>query len=195
MAAALRGTLLPLCGGGVPLALGHGVMRRTLLHASLLTVLCIALSVVTVLLTGCGTLARGLHIVNPRYTIRDVRPRIDVAIPLAASSIDFDFMLGVDNPNSVGLRLDRLDFDIFINDNPIADGFTSERVAIPAHGFSEVPFRVRVGYGNIRNIWREITDMVKGDRARYEVRGRAWYDTPIGQLQFPVHIVRGGERR
>jgi len=153
------------------------------------------LSLITILLTGCGSLVRRLHIVNPTYTIRDLRPRIDLAIPLAASSIDFDFTLGVDNPNPVRLRLDRLDFNVFINDHPIVDGYTSDRISIPARGYGDVPVRVRVGYRNIRNIWREVVGMVRGNRARYEVRGRAWYDTPIGQLQFPVSVFRNGSPR
>lgn len=168
-------------------------MRRHLLYAALLTALCIILGTASILLTGCSTLARGLNIVNPTYSIRDVRPRVDIAIPLSASSIDFDFMLGVDNPNPVGLRLDRLDFNVFINGNSIADGFTNSRVGIPARGYGDVPFRVRVGYSNIRNIFREVADMVQGNRARYEVRGRAYYNTPIGQLQFPVSVFHGGD--
>jgi hypothetical protein len=35
--------------------------------------------------------------------------------------------------------------------------------------------------------------MVQGNRARYEVRGRAYYNTPIGQLQFPVSVFHGGD--
>lgn len=170
-------------------------MRRNLVYASLFTALCLALGVASVLVTGCSTLARGLNIINPSYSIRDVRPRVDIAIPLSASSIDFDFMLGVDNPNSVGLRLDRLDFNVFVDDNPIVDGFTNERINIPARGFGEVPFRARVGYSSIRNIFRQVADLVQGNRARYEVRGRAYYNTPVGQLQFPVSVFHGGSGR
>ena len=170
-------------------------MRRTLAYGTLLTALCIALGMASILLTGCSMLARRLKIVNPTYSIRDIRPRVDIAIPLSASSIDFDFMLGVDNPNSVGLRLDRLDFNVFVNDNPIVDGFTNDRINIPARGYGDVPFRIRVGYGNIRSIFRQVADLVRGNRARYEVRGRAYYSTPIGQLQFPVSVFRGGSGR
>jgi LEA14-like dessication related protein len=188
-----------ICGAsplnGLRLALAQRHMRPNLVYASLLTALCIALGVVSVLMTGCSTLARGLNIVNPTYSIRDIRPRVDIAFPLSASSIDFDFMLGVDNPNSVNLRLDRLDFNVFVNDNPIVDGYTNDRIDIPAHGYGNVPFRVRVGYSNIRDIFRQVADLVQGNRARYEVRGRAYYNTPIGQLQFPVSVFRSSSSR
>jgi LEA14-like dessication related protein len=171
------------------------VMRRDVAGVTLLTTLCIALAAVSLIFSGCSTIARGLHIVNPTYSIRDIRPRVDIAIPLAASSIDFDFMLGVDNPNSVGLRLDRFDFKVLINDNPVAEGFTNDRIEVPAHGYGNVPVRVRVGYSNIRNIFREVADLVHGNGARYEVRGRAYYSTPIGELQFPVKVFRRGSER
>src|SRR5438309_4777347 len=75
------------------------------------------LAVLTLSTTGCGSVARALDIVNPRYSIQNIRPRVDIALPLSASTIDFDFDLGVDNPNSVGLRLDQVDFELFVNND------------------------------------------------------------------------------
>ena len=168
-------------------------MKLTLLHATLLTGLCIALAVVTITLSGCRSLAN-LVIENPRYSIREVRPRVDIAIPLSASAIDFDFTIGIDNPNSVGIRLDRLDFNLRVNDNPILDSVSDQGIEIPARGYGDVRLRTRVGYNNIRNLWREVLDLVQGQRARYEIRGNAYFNTPIGQKRFPVTIY-STERR
>src|SRR5204863_8547814 len=121
-------------------------------------------------LSGCSSLAKTLNIVNPSYSIRDIRPHVAIGLPLSASSIDFDFDLGVDNPNAVGLRLDRVDFDILVNDNPILSQVRSDQgVHIPARGVGNVHLKTRVGYQNIRNIWREVTDLINGNRARYEI--------------------------
>ena len=162
-------------------------MKRSLTSASLLTCLCIGLAVMSVLVSGCQTL-RNLNIQNPRYTIRDIRPRVDVAIPLSASSIDFDFTVGIDNPNPVGIKLDRLDFDLFINDSRILDSVSEQRIDIPANRYGEIRLRTRVGYSNLRNLFNEIVDVVRGNRARYEIRGNAYYDTPVGRLKFPVTV-------
>jgi LEA14-like dessication related protein len=165
-------------------------MKRTLVYASLLTVLCLVLGFVTLSLAGCSSVARALNIVNPSYSIRDIRPRVDIALPLSASSIDFDFTLGVDNPNSVGLRLDRVDFDLLINENPVMNSVSNDpRVEIPPRGFGNVHLRTRVGYDNLRSIFREVADVVQGNRARYTIRGNAYYDTPIGQMRFPVTVL------
>src|SRR6185369_16097877 len=165
-------------------------MKRTLFIAVILTAACLGLGLLTFSLSGCSSVARALNIVNPSYSIRDIRPRVDIAIPLSASSIDFDFTLGVDNPNSVGLRLDRVDFDLLINDNPVLNSISRDpRIDIPARGIGDVHLTTRVAYNNVRSIFREIADVVQGNRARYQIRGNAYYNTPVGQMRFPVTVV------
>jgi LEA14-like dessication related protein len=165
-----------------------GVMKRNLTLGSLLAGLCIAAGIASLLLSGCAAVMSALDIQNPRYTIRDIRPRIDVAIPLSSSSIDIDFALEVDNPNSVGLRLDQIDFNLFINDTRVLDSISQQNINIPANGRGDVNLRTRIGYQNIRSLWGEIVDVVRGNRARYELRGNAYYNTPVGRLKFPVSV-------
>lgn len=163
-------------------------MKRTLTFATFLAALCIALGLATLSLTGCSTVASALNIQNPRYSFRDIRPHVNVALPLSASSIDFDFVVAVDNPNSVGLRLDALDFSLFVNDSRLLDSNSQQRIQIPARGVGDVHLSARVGYANIQNIFREVADVIQGNRARYELRGNAHYNTPVGQLTFPVTV-------
>src|SRR5689334_11431671 len=135
---------------GNPFAPPPGVMRRQLAFGMVLTVLCICAGLAALLLSGCSSVARALNIENPKYSIRDVRPRVDIALPLSASSIDIDFNVEVDNPNSVGLRLDRIDFDLFINDSRIMDSVSSQNVRIPANGRGDVRLSTRINYQSIR---------------------------------------------
>jgi LEA14-like dessication related protein len=162
-------------------------MRRTLTLGSFLAFLSMAAGL-ALLLSGCAALQSALNIENPRYNIRNIHPRIDIAIPLSASSIDIDFALEVDNPNSVGLRLDQIDFNLFINDSRVLDSISQQNINIPANGRGDVQLRTRIGYQNIRSLWSEIVDMVRGERARYEIRGNAYYQTPVGRLKFPVTV-------
>jgi LEA14-like dessication related protein len=163
-------------------------MKRTLPIASFLAAVSIVCGVAVFLLSGCAAVQSALNIENPRYAIRDIRPRVDIAIPLSASSIDIDFNLEVDNPNTVGLRLDQLDFNLFINDTRVLDSVSRQGLRIPANGVGDVQLRTRIGYNNIRSLWTEIVDIVRGQRARYELRGNAYYDTPVGRLKFPVTV-------
>ena len=163
-------------------------MKRTLPLATLLTAVSIGSGIAVFLLSGCAAIQSALDIQNPRYAIRDIRPRVDIAIPLSASSIDIDFNLEVDNPNDVGLRLDQLDFNLFINDTRVLDSVSRQDIRIPANGIGDVQLQTRIGYQNVRNLWNEIVDIVRGQRARYELRGNAYYDTPVGRLKFPVTV-------
>ena len=99
-----------------------------------------------------------------------------------------DFALEVDNPNSVGLRLDQIDFNLFINNNRVLDSVSQQDLRIPANGRGDVNLRTRIGYQNVRSLWDEIVNVVRGNRAKYELRGNAYYDTPVGRLKFPVSV-------
>jgi LEA14-like dessication related protein len=169
-------------------------MKRPLVYAVFLTLLCIVLGAATLTLNGCSSLAHTLNIVNPTYSIRDIRPHIAIALPLSASTIDFNFDLGVDNPNNVGLRLSGVDFDLLVNDNQILRSTSTEPVRIPARGLGLVHLRTSVGYGDIHPLWSQITELIRGEHARYQIRGNAYYDTPLGRLTFPVTVYSRRER-
>ena len=159
-------------------------MKRTLIPATLLTVSCILM----LTLSGCRSLFVG-EIVNPSYKLRSVAPHVAFALPLSASAIDLDFTIVVDNPNAIGLRLDWLDFDLAINDTPILTSVRAEQgVNIPAHGVGDVHLRTRVGYENLKSLFRQIADMVQGNRAHYAIHGNAYYHTPFGQKRYPVTL-------
>ena len=159
-------------------------MKRTLLYATALTVACFALAVATLSLSGCNT----LNVVNPSYSLRSVNPHLVMGIPPA---LDVDFTIGVDNPNPVELRLDHFDFDLLINDNPVLNNVRSDQgVHIPARGLGDVNLRAHVNFANLQSIYRQIIDYIQGNRASYEIRGNAYYDTPIGTMKFPVTVRR-----
>jgi len=163
-------------------------MKRTLTFGVLLAIVCIAAGVASLFFTSCAAVRSALNIENPRYSLHDIRPRVDIALPLSASSIDIDFALEVENPNSVGLRLDQIDFNLLINDNPVLDSISQQDIHIPANGRGDVRLRTRIGYQNVRSLWTEIVNVIQGNRARYELRGNAYYNTPIGRLKFPVSV-------
>lgn len=163
-------------------------MKRNLAYGAFLTAICVALAVVTLSLSGCSTIGRALNIVNPSYSIRNVQPHVNVALPFQASTIDFDITLGVDNPNSVGLNLARLDFGVLVNGNRLIDSVNSDRISIPARGSSDVFLRARVGYQQIPNLFQQIVNVIQGQRANYQVQGNAYFDTPVGQMRFPVSV-------
>jgi LEA14-like dessication related protein len=163
-------------------------MKRNLTLGSLLALISITAGI-ALLFSRCSAIQSALDIENPTYAIRDVRPSLDIAIPLSASSIEIDFALEVDNPNSVGLRLDQLDFNLYINDSRVLDSTSQQDIRIPARGRGDVPLRTRIGYQNVRAMWDQLVNIIRGEQARYEIRGTAYYETPLGRLKFPVAVL------
>lgn len=163
-------------------------MKRSLPIGMALAGLSIVAGVALFLMSGCAAIQQALNIENPRYSIRDIRPRVDIAIPLSASSIDIDFAIEVDNPNDVGLRLDQIDFNLFINDTAVLDTISQQNIRIPANGISDVQLRTRIDYQNVRTLWDQLVNVMRGQRARYEIRGNAYYETPLGRMKFPVTV-------
>jgi LEA14-like dessication related protein len=111
-----------------------------------------------------------------------------MAIPLTSSFIDFDIAIGIDNPNSIGITLDEIDFDLFVNGSQIVRAISAQDVRIPARGFGTVQMTTRVDYASLRSLFQEVADIVRGERARYELRGTAWYRTPLGRMSLPFTI-------
>ena len=138
-----------------------------------------------ILLSSCNTLSK-LNIVNPTYQLRGVQPRVNLGIP---PTMDFDFTVGVDNPNTVELRLDHFDFDVLVNNNRVLNNVRSDQgIHIPARGVGDVHLTGHVNYDNLRSIFNEVARIVQGNRASYAIQGNAYYDTPVGQLRFPVTV-------
>ena len=138
--------------------------------------------------TRCSTVASALNIVNPTYSLKNIQPHLAIGLPLQNSAIDLDFDLGVDNPNSVGLKMSGINFDVLVNDTHLLSSQSSNAVNIPAKGYGAVHLRSRVGYNEIRNIWSQVADLIQGNKANYQVRGTAFYDTPVGRMNFPVTV-------
>ena len=105
--------------------------------------------------------------------------------------MDFDFTVGVDNPNAVALRLDHFDFDLLINNNRVLNNVRSDQgIHIPARGVGDIHLTSHVTYDNLRSIFNEVANIVQGNRATYAIQGNAYYDTPAGRLRFPVTVSR-----
>jgi len=146
---------------------------------------CVALSICLIATSGCNTLAN-LHVINPSYQLRSVNPHLNLGIP---PSMDLEFTVNVNNPNPVALTLNYFDFDVLVNNNPILRNVHSvQGFRIRAQGDNDVHLATHVTYDSIRSIYTEVVNMIQGNRASYGIQGNAYYDTPVGQLRFPVSV-------
>lgn len=101
-------------------------------------------------------------------------------------------MLEIRNPNDIALTLDQIDFDLLLNNRQVTRGVSAQNVRIPALGIGDARLRTTVNYESIRSLFNEIVSSAERGEGDYEIRGRAWFQTPLGRLSFPV-TVRGRE--
>ena len=135
-------------------------------------------------LTGCTSFPT---IQNPDYVVQDVRTQF---VPSLPPRLELDFLISVDNPNPVGLRLDRMDFDVFLNNSHILRGVSNQNLTIPAQGTGNVQISTRVSYDQLRDMWDEVREIIRTGQPRYELRGTASYGTPLGNLNIPFTILK-----
>jgi len=102
--------------------------------------------------------------------------------------MDLKLAIQVDNPNPINVVLDRLGFDLFVNQSRVFTGDMPSRITIPAGGTSVIEHTVRLSY--IRT-GIAIVRAIKRKEAYYKLRGRATYDTNYGRFTFPVDIASG----
>lgn len=154
-------------------------MRR-----NIVLVLCLSAMLIA---SGCRSL---LNIQEPDYEILRVVPRVSLAFPLERSTIDLEFLVEIDNPNTFALNLDRIDFDVFIDGREVIQGVSNREIRVPAQGVGEVVLSTRLTYDSIREIFREVAEVVRGGDADYQLKGKAWYRTRLGNVSLPFEIRR-----
>jgi len=102
---------------------------------------------------------------------------------------EFRLRFRIDNPNGVSLPVRGLEYDITLNDIPLAEGVSNEWFTVPAHGHHsfEVPVRT--------NLWRHVRQVVKmlekpDQPIRYSLEGEVKTGMLFGRS---VHMRRNGE--
>jgi len=136
-----------------------------------------------VLLASCAQLAQRLAIINCKYAFKDVAP-----MEFRTTSMDLKLSIQVDNPNAVDVILDRLGFDFFVNDSKVFEGLMEEGLNIPTKSTSVLDHVIKISY---LKAGIAVVKAIKEKKAAYKLTGKAYYNTPVGELAFPVEITKG----
>jgi len=91
----------------------------------------------SLLLNACATLKETIK--EPQVAVDAVKLR-DITL----SGVQLDFLLGIDNPNPLGISVQGLSYNLALDGKQMFDGNTTERVRVPANGHSQVslPFAI-----------------------------------------------------
>ncbi|MBD3286412.1 hypothetical protein GF359_07625 [candidate division WOR-3 bacterium] len=107
---------------------------------------------------------------------------------IALSYIRLELIIDVTNPNSIEVVLDRIAFDLFVNDEKIAKGSHNAQLRIPSGESAKVRPVVTLHYSEIGTA---LLSAIKNMSATYRVVGTVYFDTGVGSFSFPVTIVEG----
>lgn len=122
--------------------------------------------------------------VRQREALRDVIVSVDdVGVgSIGLTGATLNIRLNMYNPNSITATLDRVDYQIYGNNNFIGNGNINQRIDIPPGRTEYVTTDFHLSYGGaLRVIWSAIR---QGD-VNWRVTGIAHFDTPLGTLNIP----------
>ncbi|WP_224244749.1 LEA type 2 family protein [Hyalangium gracile] len=142
-------------------------MKRSLL-------VLLALSLLT--LTGCATLKKLFK--KPRVTFKTAR-----LSSASLSDATVDVVYQVDNPNTFGLSLAKVDYAFFVEGKQVVAGSPRKGLQLKARDSSELVFPANVKFADIVPV---VETFLTKDAAAYKVQGELGIDTPIGVISFPL---------
>ena len=141
------------------------------------------LAVVALGLAGCSRLAM-LAFQKPEITFRGVEV---YSFGLGGASLDV--LVDVYNPNSFGFAVERLTYDLEVEDTPWGSGETESSLAVPARDTATLRLPIEVDWSRLGGVGREV---LQAGKVRYGVSGRVTIRSDRGR-QFEVPYDRTGE--
>jgi len=133
-------------------------------------------------LPGCFLIKR-TALQNCEYRLAGTR-----ITELALTYLKLEISIDVTNPNRTDVILDRMRFDLYLNDEKIANATSNLKTTIPSGESAKVKPVVTVDYSEVGTA---VLSTIKNMSASYKVVGTVYFDTPLGTISFPVTIVEG----
>ncbi|MGF1610844.1 MAG: LEA type 2 family protein [Kiloniellales bacterium] len=122
-----------------------------------------AVLVAALVATACASLDDALP---PQVSVADIK---FLGSGLFEQEVEVD--LRVRNPNNFDLPLEGMTFDLMLNGQHFAEGFTNESVTIPRLGEARVPVTAST---SLVNLARQALGIARGGQLDYKINGLAY---------------------
>lgn len=153
------------------------------------------IGITTVVLSGCADMVDSIRSVqsmqNCQYEITSVTPEVTLTYPLAKSTVNLTFDVNVTNPNPSRISMTKIGFDLIIDDTKVYSGVTDYNVSIPANSSGIIKVHSKFGYNDIKKTFLTVARAVADSKATYQINGTAYYNTILGEMNFPMTITKG----
>lgn len=114
------------------------------------------------LLASCATMQEAIK--EPEISVDDMQVRA-----VSLSDMQLDFILGVKNPNPLGISLRGMSYRLDVEGKSMMRGDSRERLKIGANSSSSVTLPVSLNYKDLSG---GFADLLNRDKVRYELRGK-----------------------
>lgn len=135
---------------------------------------------ILVLAISCSFLKERLAVKECNFKLRQARP-----YDFSLTDLKLDLTINIANPNKVDAVLDKLDYTLFVAGESIVSGATNQKIKVLAGKNKDFVTTVLINY---QSISAAILKALKEGSPSYAVKGRAYIDTPIGQINYPITI-------
>lgn len=142
------------------------------------------------LLAGCGTgnfIAERQAIAETQFTLDHVvLERAD--LPIGANpGAQLRLALDVKNPNPITARLDRMDYQVFMDGAHVGTGALAQEFAVEGGQTGRLELPVFVPYSGLTGV---ASQALQARKAFMTLKGTSHVATPLGAIDFPVEVSR-----
>jgi len=102
------------------------------------------------------------------------------------SNLKVDFGIEVRNPNKVDAVLDKLVYTFLVNETDVFSGTTGKGIKIPGGKKRTFITTITLEYNKIGEA---LIEAIKFRKAEYKVKARAYIETILGEISYPVEIT------
>ncbi len=136
--------------------------------------------IISILFLSCAGIRERLAIKECKFLLVSVTP-----YDFKFSNLKLDFKIKVNNPNNVDATLDKLSYTFFANDTDVFSGTTGKGIKIPSGKSKNFTTTITLEY---TKIGQALVTAMKLKKAEYKVIAKAYINTIIGEISYPVEI-------
>jgi LEA14-like dessication related protein len=102
------------------------------------------------------------------------------------NNVTVDFKVKADNPNNVDAVIDKFTYTFIVNSTDVFSGTTGKGITIPQKGTTDFVTSILLDYSKLS---QTIIEVLKTQQASYTVKARAYINTILGEISYPVEIT------
>lgn len=102
------------------------------------------------------------------------------------NNVKVDFKIKGENPNRVDAVLDKFTYTFFVNNTDVFSGTTGKGITIPQQGATDFITSILLDYAKLN---QTIIEVLKTQQASYTIKARAYINTVLGEISYPVEIT------